>query len=198
MAQAKAQAKARTKRKGQRPKGSRPWRPLVDVTERMTDEFLAAQGGAAERSGAKLLRVWQSDRYEVYEASVSVPGWPGGEVTWLSIKRLDKGAVHDWRHLQWVKNDVCGSEREAIELYPAESRLVDTSNQYHLWVLGSGHRFPFGYEWRAVVAADASQDRYTMGQARQRPFPEGMAPADAIDTNAAREAVARLAAAIRG
>jgi len=50
----------------------------------------------------------------------------------LSIKRLDKHPVRDWRHFQRIKNELIGEENEAVELYPAQSRLVDTTNQYHL------------------------------------------------------------------
>ena len=56
----------------------------------------------------------------------------------LSIKRIDRQAHHDWRHFQKIKNEICGPNREAIEIYPAEKRLVDTSNQYYLWVLPAG------------------------------------------------------------
>jgi len=71
-------------------------------------------------------------------------GWP--ELIYLSIKRLDKHPVHDWRHLQRIKNELVGEECEAVELYPAESRLLDTSNQYHLWCIKKpGVRFPFGF-----------------------------------------------------
>ena len=71
-------------------------------------------------------------------------------IAWLCIRRLDSEPIHDWRHLQQIKNDLCGKEREALEIYPAESRLVDTSNQYHLWVLPEGVRLPFGYLEREV------------------------------------------------
>jgi hypothetical protein len=38
-----------------------------------------------------------------------------------------------------------------VELFPAESRLVDTANQYHLWVMADAeYRFPFGYQRRLV------------------------------------------------
>jgi hypothetical protein len=37
--------------------------------------------------------------------------------------------VHDWRDLQRIKNQLVGPECEAVELYPAESRKVDTANQ---------------------------------------------------------------------
>lgn len=60
------------------------------------------------------------------------PEWP--DMLHLSIKRRDKKPIHDWRHLQRIKNELLGPEYEAIELYPKESRLVDSANQYHLWV----------------------------------------------------------------
>ena len=87
-------------------------------------------------------------------------------VTHLSIRRTDRGACKDWRHFQQIKNELCGSEREAVELYPAESRLVDTANQFHLWVFPEGYRVPIGY----------NQGRHVSGQsdvipgAVQRPF----------------------------
>src|SRR5262249_13701026 len=52
----------------------------------------------------------------------------------LAIFRNDRQPVHDWRDLQRVKNDICGPEAEACEIYPAESRLCDRANTYHLWV----------------------------------------------------------------
>ena len=85
----------------------------------------------------------------------------------LSIRRLDRDAVHDWRHLQRIKNELLGPEYEAVELYPKESRLVDTSNQYHLWAFdGSDYIFPFGYEDRLVTEGDK-------GLTKQRPFEFG-------------------------
>lgn len=56
------------------------------------------------------------------------------DCTHLSIKRLDILPVHNWQHMQQIKNDICGDEREAVEIYPAMSRIVDAANQYHLWV----------------------------------------------------------------
>ena len=66
----------------------------------------------------------------------------------LSIKRHDREPVSDWRDMQEIKNQIVGKEHEAVEIYPADSRLVDTANQYHLWVLDTprdeGGEFPFG------------------------------------------------------
>jgi len=51
-----------------------------------------------------------------------------------------------------------------VELFPAESRLVDTSNTYHLWVHHDPtYRFPVGLHHR-LVASEA------IGLAKQRAF----------------------------
>lgn len=71
-------------------------------------------------------------------------------ITCLSVKRNDKTPIHNWSHLQQIKNDVCGEDREAIELYPAMSRIVDCENQYHLWVLPVGHIIDMGFKNRLV------------------------------------------------
>lgn len=76
---------------------------------------------------------------------------PLGDITHLSIRRNDRGVHKDWRDFQRIKNELCGPDREAVEMYPAETRLVDTSNQYHLWVLPEGMFFPFGFMERLVT-----------------------------------------------
>jgi len=80
-------------------------------------------------------------------------GFPkeNGEVAWLSIKRLDKEPIHDWRDLQRIKNEVVGEEAEAIEIYPAESRKMDVANQYHLFVFQG--QIPVGFVGRAVQSS---------------------------------------------
>jgi hypothetical protein len=74
-----------------------------------------------------------------------------GEIAHCSIKRIDGSIARDWRHFQQIKNDIFGNECEAFEMYPAESRLTDTANQYHLYVFTNGTvRLPVGFEGRAV------------------------------------------------
>jgi len=73
------------------------------------------------------------------------------DMVWLSIRRNDRKPVTDWRHKQLIKNQLVGEECEGMELYPAESRLVDTANQYHLWCSTTpGFRFPVGFNSRVV------------------------------------------------
>lgn len=78
----------------------------------------------------------------------------------LTISRHDGGNCKVWRHLQTIKNELVGPEHEAVELFPAESRLVDTANQYHLWVhVDADFRFPFGYSSRLVFDAPLTYRR---------------------------------------
>jgi len=73
-----------------------------------------------------------------------------GKCDYISIKTHNKEAIRDWRHFQQIKNELCGEDREAIEIFPNEDRLVDTANQYHLWVLPKGEYMCFGFRERKV------------------------------------------------
>lgn len=70
--------------------------------------------------------IWANETYCVHVED-------HGELVHLSIKRHDREPVTDWRDKQEIKNQLVGPECEGLELYPAESRVVDTANQYHLW-----------------------------------------------------------------
>jgi hypothetical protein len=100
-------------------------------------------------------KLWSNDRYVVIEDSageLAPDGW-----TWLSIRRQDRSPRISWRDLQRIKNDICGEEAEAIEVYPAESRLIDGANQRHLWVLKSGTTVGVGWTQRSVLTPEAAE-----------------------------------------
>ncbi|MEP6667653.1 MAG: hypothetical protein ABJF10_00785 [Chthoniobacter sp.] len=68
------------------------------------------------------------------------------------IRRHDRRPCTDWNHMQQIKSELIGPEHEAVELFPAESRLINTTNEYHLWAHPkSGFRFPFGFSWNRFV-----------------------------------------------
>lgn len=112
-------------------------------------------------------KVWKDRTYQVNVRPLIPTGEPKGPpFAHFSIKRIDRAAVgvERFRHFQRIKNDLAGPECEAIELYPSETRLVDTSNQYHLFVcMDPGYRWPFGFNDRLVF-------RDSGGGAVQRPF----------------------------
>lgn len=74
-----------------------------------------------------------------------------GRCVWLSIKRRDKRPVNNWQDMQTMKNRLVGVNFDAIQMFPAESRMVNTANQYHLIVLPEDANFPFGWGSRFVV-----------------------------------------------
>jgi hypothetical protein len=88
---------------------------------------------------------------DTYQVEIRQRGDERLPLLWLSIKRIDRQPIRDWRELQQIKNELVGPECEAIELYPAESRLTDSANQYHLWACPDPKfRFPIGWEGRLV------------------------------------------------
>lgn len=122
--------------------------------------FAASHGLSEDAAALQLQRlraqaIYMNDRYQVNVEIVRAPfGKETGDVLWLSIKRRDRATVRDWRDLQRIKNMIVGDEHEGFEVYPAESRLVDTANQYHLWVfVDAAVRLPVGYQSRDVLGA---------------------------------------------
>jgi hypothetical protein len=83
----------------------------------------------------------------------------GHRVWYLRVGRIDsicqaQGVpIHDWSVLQGIKNEIVGPEFEAVELYPAQSRLMKRECCYHLWILASDAgetkppRFPIGFAY---------------------------------------------------
>lgn len=116
--------------------------------------------------------IWQNNKYQVLRRFVGEHPIMG-KLWHLSIRRLDRQVIRDWRDLQRIKNEMVGPEAEGVELFPAESRLVDTSNQFHLWVFET-FKFPFGYKDRLV--SDSGVDIGSV----QRPFKDSERPADAV------------------
>jgi len=142
----------------------------IEVTWRT----LAEDHEISKTRAKKLLRdmkddeIWTNNIYQVnvrrrtgqgyFDGSNEVyNGFPkeNGEVVWLSIKRLDKDIIHDWRDLQQIKNEVVGEEAEAIEIYPAESRKMDVANQYHLFAFTTP--IPIGFVGRAVESSTKAE-----------------------------------------
>jgi hypothetical protein len=151
------------------------WQPmqLTKASKPIYDELLTTtmqrMSLSAEDARALLLKehaeseIWINDLYQVM-----VRRKPD-ELVWLCIRRRDgKPIMRDWRHFQKIKNELVGPECEGLELYPAESRLVDTSNKYHLFVCADPtYRFPMGYDARDV------SDHHTAGARpglKQRPL----------------------------
>ena len=150
------------------------WVPLAPaVPTGLTEERIAEMIAAAQRVKPDIDlaaarerifdsvsgRWWKNDRYTVIEKEWQPLNINGREmpVVWLSIRRNDREPVRDWRDCQRIKNEIVGPECEAIELYPAESRLTDTANQFHIWAIRDPtFRFPFGF-FEGRLVSDTSE-----------------------------------------
>jgi hypothetical protein len=82
---------------------------------------------------------WDNDEYWVMldkKCQTAVYDTFHGNPLWhLVIRRIDEQPCRDWQMFQAIKNEVVGPEYEAVEIYPAQSRIMDVGNLYHLWIL---------------------------------------------------------------
>jgi len=117
--------------------------PEAEVIRTMVDERLNT-------------KIFVNDKYQVAMRTIANDDPEVPSVVHLSIKRLDKEPIHDWRDLQKIKNELVGAEIEMWECYPKESQLIDTANQYHMWgFLTEQKIIPFGFnEGRKVIDHD--------------------------------------------
>jgi hypothetical protein len=94
-----------------------------------------------ERLVNEPMEMWKNHRY-----TVIVGRDDNGHVEHISLRRNDRKPTMPWRDLQRIKTELAGADAEAIELFPAEDRVVDCANQRHLWVWPPGERIGIGFE----------------------------------------------------
>jgi hypothetical protein len=131
--------------------------------------------------GAELL--YWNNRYHVFLGLRKNPDPEGPDIIHLSIRRDDRGALIDWRDLQRIKNEIVGPEIEMVQMFPRESQVVDTSNQFHLWGFKSEtpHLTNAGFGWnqgRLIhdgIDPDLMRDETTKNSV-QRPMENPLTP----------------------
>ena len=149
--------------------GGRTFKSTVELLRQQGDTKQQALDGANEM---KKTEVWFSsnEKYKVCKADLQI-GHPLLQwddlagTTWLNIRICSDGiygdtTLRDWGEFQQIKNELCGHERDAIEFYPKESRLHDTDNCYHLFVLPEHLTFPLGYGLRDVSDKSSPTQRF--------------------------------------
>ncbi|WOH70657.1 hypothetical protein RX330_20380 [Bradyrhizobium sp. NDS-1] len=124
------------------------WEPLERIeTPPPSEEDIALLMTRGSREDAlKLLAVestaeyWQNAVFLVLKIQLG-SGWFK-----LRIERRDGEPIsREWRLFQNIKNQLLGPECEALELYPAESRKIDSANMYHLYGVADPEvKFSFG------------------------------------------------------
>ena len=135
----------------------RPWRPFVQTEPHGPTGAVAYQFSEGET-------FWANSHYLVFMRPLaSSTGL--GEARHLSLRTVENDTRHDWRDFQRVKNELCGPDWEAVELYPAQSRVVDTANQYHLWAFSQ----PLGIGFTQGLVMDTERSGRTGAKQRRLP-----------------------------
>jgi len=117
----------------------RPWRPFMETTP--YDKSGQDVSEELRENGEVFLA---NSHYLVFrrELRSMIEGQP--PQVHLSLRTVENDTRHDWREMQRIKNELCGPDWEAVELYPREDRIVDQANQYHLWCFA--FQLPFGFD----------------------------------------------------
>lgn len=136
------------------------------------------------RSGTSALTTYINSRYRVRQWRY--PSQDGGpDFLHFSIASLERSSLYPYRDLMRIKDELCGSECEGIELYPARSREVDLGNECRLWIIDSPEfRFPFGFNQRLV-------SDICLNGAVQQPWAPDERPADCLSEHALRAILSR-------
>ena len=106
------------------------WTPFQQVPESELREQRARHGGMLS-----VARVYRNNRFCVLVYREVATPW--GRVERFSIRNATSTPI-PWAELQRIKNDVAGPDRQAVQVFPRQSELVDEANMYHLWVLLEG------------------------------------------------------------
>lgn len=137
----------------------------IDKIQKLSPEITREQARAAYTREIGASEVYVNNIYQVrvYRGSeaddlVHIEQLKG-KCTWLSMKRKDKRPMNNWQDMQTIKNRLVGTECDAFQIFPAESRMINTANQYHLIVLPEGECLPFGwFGVRRVVSENIQND----------------------------------------
>ena len=137
-------------KKKKRPTEKRAWDPMVrspewymrecndQVTKTIREKFPELTEEEIVEAGPRLWNneQWGNDRYTAHVKYQDSRGKDG--YLEIGIHNHKRTTIMPWSHVQQIKNEICGAEREAVMIYPAESRLLDTANEYWIYVYPVG------------------------------------------------------------
>jgi hypothetical protein len=115
--------------------------PAQLAAMRQSSLAMGLDGDEVVRLATEPMEMWKNHRY-----TVIVGRDDNGHVEHISLRRNDRKPTMPWRDLQRIKTELAGADAEAIELFPAEDRVVDCANQRHLWVWPPGEQIGIGFE----------------------------------------------------
>lgn len=108
---------------------------------RWEDRSRALAHHPLNRDGNRVIReAWVN---LVYSVQVSVEPSDWGNIYHLWVRRHDKRPPV-WSDMQRIKNEIVGAEMVGVEVYPAQSTVIDQAPMYHIWCLPMSVTLPFG------------------------------------------------------
>lgn len=110
-------------------------------------QAIMAKFGLSKRDAKKAVAQVKRERVLLSETHQVAITDMGSGVVHLSIKKRDRGVIDDRTELAAIGRALC-PDRVCLELFPAEDRLVDTANQYHLFAIPVA-------EMRELITQDA-------------------------------------------
>jgi hypothetical protein len=114
--------------------------------------------------------------WQKFEAPQGLPGGNGwcrdvrtvckNGVFCVLIRPLPTGGFHlaisslsqnrpTWWEMQRIKNELCGEEWTAVEVYPPQAEVVDEADMYHLWTMDP---LPFTLAYNRTMATTPLKD----------------------------------------
>lgn len=86
-------------------------------------------------------RAYYNDFYsvQVYKVPTDL-----GQVLHLIVRGQINNQEPGWRDMQRIKDELIGTEYEAVQVYPKQADIVDQADVYDLWVLPIDRSLPFG------------------------------------------------------
>lgn len=123
---------------GRAPRPWAPWQPGPVPRQYTGNAALERIGQQGYLRG--VTQTWRNGWFAVMARLLETP-W--GTVTHLMVITRDGAPARDWPDLMRIKDELCGPERTAVEVFPPRDEVIDQANMTHLWVLPASMQLPF-------------------------------------------------------
>lgn len=125
----------------------RKWKPPKKTTSLWTD-FRQVYPVGEDDKRIELERgetYWRNSFYTVFRKELEPDVGLKGSVL-LRVRHNQDKPIREWKHLQRIKNEIMGGEREAVEVFPPASMVTSMDNEHHLFVTPVGVSSIYVYE----------------------------------------------------
>jgi hypothetical protein len=91
----------------------------------------------------KIIKAYKNSEVAVLEYHLTIWwGFRRVKIRHLGIRTFREVMLNRFYDLMSVKNQICGEDCVAVQVYPKESEIMDDANMVHLFVFPPGFRVP--------------------------------------------------------